>query len=154
MINNKLGFRTRLRRGSTRASRTNVIVTNCPIVGVNTNNEPNEPIASYLSHGETTGPKTKDPKQVREHEESLLVGFVSENNLWINDIDFSQYVSEGAEQRVYLKDADHVIKLNDAIYYNSQKYYFYILLFHNFFYTDTAYELIGCLLIIGVDTNN
>ena len=100
-------------------------------------------IASYLSDGEATGPKTKDPKQVREQEESLLVGFISDNNLWINDIDFSQYVSEGAEQRVYLKDADHVIKLNDAIYYNSWKDYFYNLLFHNFFFTDTAYELIG-----------
>lgn len=33
--------------------------------------------------------------------------------------------------------------MNDAIYYNSWKDYFYNLLFHNFFFTDTAYELIG-----------
>lgn len=52
-------------------------------------------------------------------------------------------MSEGAEQRVFLKDSEHVLKLNDAIYYSSWKDYFYNLLFHNFFFTDTAYELIG-----------
>lgn len=61
----------------------------------------------------------------------------------IQSIDFSQYASEGAEQRVYLKDSNHVLKLNDAIYYTSWADYFYNLLFHNFFFTDTAYELIG-----------
>ncbi|MDP2336255.1 MAG: hypothetical protein Q8N05_07355 [Bacteroidota bacterium] len=58
-------------------------------------------------------------------------------------MDFSQYVSEGAEQRVFLKDSDHVLKLNDAIYYSHWKDYFYNLLLHNFFFTDTAYELLG-----------
>ncbi|MFN6019612.1 MAG: hypothetical protein ACK49F_04430 [Bacteroidota bacterium] len=37
----------------------------------------------------------------------------------IQSIDFSQYVSEGAQQRVYLKESNHVLKLNDAIYYTS-----------------------------------
>ncbi|MBN7811188.1 hypothetical protein J0A68_09485 [Algoriphagus sp. H41] len=41
--------------------------------------------------------------------------FASRNGLWIDDIDLSQYISEGAEQRVFLKDSDHVIKLNDGV---------------------------------------
>jgi hypothetical protein len=52
-------------------------------------------------------------------------------------------VSEGAEQRVYLKDANYVLKLNDAIYYSYWIDYFQNLLLHNFFFPDTAYELLG-----------
>lgn len=100
-------------------------------------------IASYLSNGKESSPKTQDSKQIREQETKRLITFVSDNKLWINDIDFTQYISEGAEQRVFLKDSDHVIKLNDSIYYNSWEDYLNNLLFHNFFFTDTAYELIG-----------
>jgi hypothetical protein len=100
-------------------------------------------ITSYLSDGNQTGSETEDTKQIREQEKKRLEKFISENNLWVDTIDFTQYVSEGAEQRVYLKDSEHVLKLNDAIYYSSWKEYFYNLLFHNFFFTDTAYELIG-----------
>ena len=35
------------------------------------------------------------------------------------------------------------MKLNDGIYYNSWKDYFDNLLLHNYFFLDTAYELIG-----------
>lgn len=44
---------------------------------------------------------------------------------------------------MYLKDADHVLKLNYAIYYSYWTDYFHNLLLHNFFFPDTAYELIG-----------
>ncbi len=85
----------------------------------------------------------KNPKQIREQEAERLEVFIFENNLWIGDIDFSQYVSEGAEQRVFLQNSENVRKLNDAIYYSFWKDYFYNLLLHNFFFPDTAYELIG-----------
>ncbi|MGN6645374.1 MAG: hypothetical protein ACTHJT_02490 [Cytophaga sp.] len=100
-------------------------------------------IASYFNNGAEAGSKVEITKQIREQETKRLEVFISENDLWINDIDFSQYVSEGAEQRVFLKDSEHVLKLNDAIYYSSWKDYFYNLLFHNYFFTDTAYELLG-----------
>ena len=100
-------------------------------------------VAGYLNNGSQSGIKIESSKQIREQETKRLESFVSERNLWINDIDFSQYVSEGAEQRVYLKDSDHVLKLNDAIYYSYWTVYFYNLLLHNFFFPDTAYELIG-----------
>jgi secreted protein with Ig-like and vWFA domain len=100
-------------------------------------------IASYLNDGARPNSKTENTKQIREQETKKLENFITQESLWINTIDFSQYVSEGAEQRVFLKDSNHVLKLNDAIYYRTWVDYFYNLLLHNFFFTDTAYKLIG-----------
>ncbi len=100
-------------------------------------------ITSYLRKGAQSGSKAENAKQIRDQETKKLEDFISQKSLWIDSIDFSQYVSEGAEQRVFLKDSNHVLKLNDAIYYTSWADYFCNLLFHNFFFTDTAYDLIG-----------
>lgn len=100
-------------------------------------------IADYLSDGAQAGADVKNTKSFKEQETKRLVNYIAINNLWINDIDFSQYVSEGAEQKVYLSDSDHVLKLNVGIYYSSWRDYFHNLLLHNFFFEDTAYELIG-----------
>ena len=99
--------------------------------------------ASYLNNGTSSGPETQDTKQYREQERKKLETFISEQKLWRDDTDFSQYVSEGAEQRVFLNGVDHVLKLNDAIYYSTWKEYLYNLILHNFFFSDTAYQLIG-----------
>lgn len=100
-------------------------------------------VAHYLKNGTETGSNTQGQKQIRKQEEKKLDSFITEKELWIHDIDFTQYVSEGAEQKVYLKDSEHVIKLNDGIYYESWTDYFHNLLLHNFFFSDTAYELLG-----------
>lgn len=63
--------------------------------------------------------------------------------MWVNHLDFNQYVSEGAEQKVYLYNQKSVFKLNDSIYYNSWEDYLHNLLLHNTFFEDTAYQLIG-----------
>jgi hypothetical protein len=99
-------------------------------------------IASYLGDGAQTGSSIKDEKHNKTQEAKKLEEYISEHKLWI-DIDLSQYVSEGAEQKVYLKDSENVLKINDAIYYTSWKDYFYNLLLHNYFFPDTAYDLIG-----------
>lgn len=100
-------------------------------------------VARHLDDGTQAGPKAEIPKPILDQEKKRLEAFASRNGLWIDDIDLSQYISEGAEQRVFLKDSDHVIKLNDGVYYNSWKNYFYNLLLHNYFFPDTAYELLG-----------
>ena len=100
-------------------------------------------ITSYLNNGEKASPTFEVEKHFKKQETEKLEKYISENNLWMKDIDLSQYVSEGAEQKVYLKDSEHVLKLNDSIYYSSWKDYFYNLLLHNYFFSDTAYELIG-----------
>lgn len=100
-------------------------------------------IASYLRDGAQPGSKVESTKQIREQETKKLESYISQESLWIQDIDFTQYVSEGAEQRVFLKDSSHVLKLNDAIYYELWEDYFHNLLLHNFFFPDTAYDLLG-----------
>ncbi|MEZ5174475.1 MAG: hypothetical protein R2850_13460 [Bacteroidia bacterium] len=100
-------------------------------------------IASYLEKSEETGREIKIGKHFKEQEEKRLKDYIEEHHLWKSDIDFSQYVSEGAEQRVYLKDSEHVLKLNDSIYYATWGDYFYNLILHNFFFPDTAYNLLG-----------
>ena len=99
-------------------------------------------IASYLDHGAQTSSTVENEKHYKNQETKSLEKYISENSLWI-EVNLSQYVSEGAEQKVYLKDAEHVLKLNDSIYYNSWKDYFTNLLLHNYFFPDTAYDLIG-----------
>lgn len=42
-----------------------------------------------------------------------------------------------------MKSPEHFLKLNDAIYYSTWRDYLLNLLLHNFFFKDTAYELIG-----------
>ena len=99
-------------------------------------------IASYLNDGEKTSTTIEVEKHFKKEETKRLEDYISKEKFWVT-IDLSQYVSEGAEQKVYLKDTENVLKLNDAIYYKSWKDYFYNLLLHNYFFPDTAYELIG-----------
>ena len=99
-------------------------------------------IASYLNDGEKTSATIEVEKHFKKEETKRLEEYISNEKLWVS-IDLSQYVSEGAEQKVYLKDSENVLKLNDAIYYKSWKDYFYNLLLHNYFFPDTAYDLIG-----------
>ena len=84
-------------------------------------------IACYLNDGEKTSPDAEVQKHFKQQETKRLDLYISQHNLWIEPIDFSQYVSEGAEQKVYLKDSEHVLKLNDSIYYTSLKDYLYNL---------------------------
>ena len=75
-------------------------------------------IASYLKDGEKTSATIEIEKHFKKEETKRLEAYISNEKLWVA-IDLSQYVSEGAEQKVYLKDTENVLKLNDAIYYNS-----------------------------------
>ena len=83
----------------------------------------------------------KTSKQFREEEEKYLIDFVEKNQLWITNINLNNYISEGAEQKVYLKDGKSVWKLNDAIFYSSWSDYLVNLLLNNYFFGDTAYQL-------------
>lgn len=85
----------------------------------------------------------KDQQQHKEEETKRLVQFIEENDLWVDNINIDLYVSQGAEQKVYLKDGSTVLKLNDAIYYASWIDYFHNLLLNNLFFPDTAYNLLG-----------
>ena len=100
-------------------------------------------IANYLSRSQETSLVASNHKHIKNEEEKRLIDYIENNNLWINDIDINCYLSEGAEQKVYLKDDFHVWKLNDSIYYESWQDYFINLLLNNHFFSDTAYQLKG-----------
>ena len=85
----------------------------------------------------------KDQQQLKEEETKSLIECAEDNNLWVDNINIDLYVSQGAEQKVYLKDGTSVFKLNDSIYYASQIDYFHNLLLLNLFFPDTAYQLLG-----------
>ena len=97
---------------------------------------------SYLKGSQGASSMAKDQQQHKEEETKSLIQFAEDNHLWVN-IDIDLYVSQGAEQKVYLKDGLTVLKLNDAIYYASWVDYFHNLLLNNLFFPDTAYQLLG-----------
>ena len=98
---------------------------------------------SYLRTSEKSSALDKTNKHFKREETERFRRYIENQNLWIKDIDLNNYVSEGAEQKVYLKDHRSVIKLNDAIYYLSWVDYFINLLLNNYFFPDTAYKLMG-----------
>jgi len=97
---------------------------------------------SYLKGSQGASSMAKDQQQHKKEETKSLIQFAEKNHLWV-DIDIDLYVSQGAEQKVYLKNGLTVLKLNDAIYYASWVDYFHNLLLNNLFFPDTAYQLLG-----------
>ncbi len=99
--------------------------------------------ACYLNAGPQASRVVKGAKQYKAQETEILKGFIDSNSLWTHNIPFESYISEGAEQKVYLRDKKSVYKLNDSIYYSCWQDYLRSLLLHNYFFSDTAYTLEG-----------
>jgi hypothetical protein len=96
--------------------------------------------SSYLKRSKGTSTLVENSKQSKRKEAEILIHYINKKNLWIDDLDFNKFVSEGAEQRVYLKNGKKVLKLNDTIYYSSWIDYFNNLLLNNYFFPATAYN--------------
>jgi hypothetical protein len=107
------------------------------------NGEPIQTIACYLRSRQESNRIPQSEQQVKSQEAARLIDFAQKNNLWFSKFDASKYISEGAEQKVYLMNSFQVFKLNDSIYFTSWLDYLHNLLLHNFFFEDTSYELIG-----------
>ena len=100
-------------------------------------------ITSYLNKGKSTSGTFEPSKQIKSEEATLINQFCNQSDFWITKINIDTFVSSGAEQKVYLQDQFKVIKLNDSIYYETWTDYFNNLLLNNFFFPDTAYQLVG-----------
>jgi len=100
-------------------------------------------VLNDLTRSQKSGSLVKTDKHFKREETERLKISINSMNLWVSDIDLENYVTEGAEQKVYLKNGKSVIKLNDAIYYISWIDYLHNLLLHNYFFPDTAYQLLG-----------
>ena len=101
-------------------------------------------IASYLGASQTASSMVKIDKHYKQEETKSIIEYCNQNNLWANDkVNFDLFVSEGAEQKVYIKNEKTVYKLNDSIYYSSWQDYFINLLLNNYFFPETSYTLVG-----------
>lgn len=105
-------------------------------------------VASYLRTSQGTSTMVENDKHYKQKETKNLIDFCNQNNLWANDkVDFNLFISEGAEQKVYIKNEKTVYKLNDSIYYTTWQDYFVNLLLNNYFFPETSYTLVGfCML--------
>lgn len=105
-------------------------------------------IASYLRASERASNLVKNDKQYKQEETKKLIEFCNENKLWVNEkVNFDLFISEGAEQKVFIKNNSTVYKLNDSIYYESWLDYLINLQLNNYFFPDTTYTLVGFCLI-------
>lgn len=104
---------------------------------------PIQTIASFLRKSTQASGKTQKNEQNKVEETKILIQFINQNNFWNCNVNFDLFLSEGAEQKVYIENEKTVLKLNDTIYYNSWLDYLDNLLLNNYFFPDTAYHLRG-----------
>ena len=103
---------------------------------------------NFLRTNAETGYSNQKQKHLKSEEERGLIEFASkENLLYQGQISDEDFISAGAEQRVYRYDDFHVIKLNDSIFYEYWLDYFNSLLVHNYFFKSTAYIFLGFKVI-------
>lgn len=107
------------------------------------NGELIQTISLYLRGSKKTSSLVETEQYSKKQETEELIRFINSNKLWVCDIDFEKFISEGAEQKVYVKDVENVLKLNDSIYYEFWDDYFNNLLLNNYFFSETAYKLKG-----------
>ncbi len=60
-------------------------------------------IASYLRGSQETSTMAKGSKQFKQQETKELIKYINTHQLWNCNIDFDLFLSEGAEQRVYIQ---------------------------------------------------
>jgi len=100
-------------------------------------------IIGYHARSEESSEETQQNKHFKREETKKLISWIEQENFWYHNINFNSFVSEGAEQKVFLNNDFEVLKLNDGIYYSSWKEYLQNLFLNNYFFPDTAYELLG-----------
>ena len=103
---------------------------------------------SFLRRYAQASIPTKKHQHFKNEEAAALIAFAKEEGLFYNHpILKDDFISEGAEQKVYRFDDTHVLKTNQSIFYESWLDYFNSLLIHNFFFPATAYTFLGLQII-------
>lgn len=98
---------------------------------------------SYLEGSQRTDSNGKICKPQEGEEADRLKE--AAKSCYFDPRNFKDYIDEGAEQKVYLIHGKRVLKLNNCGYYESWQDYLNSLLLHNYFFMDTAYDLVGFL---------
>jgi hypothetical protein len=86
---------------------------------------------------------------IKKEQAEHLAGFADVHTLWLDGLPFgSRYLAEGGEAKIYLAPGNRkVIKINDAVYYNTWLCFLNSVLLHNVFFGETAYTLLGFTLL-------
>jgi Serine/Threonine/Tyrosine Kinase found in polyvalent proteins len=71
-------------------------------------------ITSYLSRSQATSTLAKGTKPFKTQETKDLITFINQSKLWNCNINFDAFVSQGAEQRVFIENDHKVLKLNGS----------------------------------------
>ncbi|MCU0443344.1 MAG: hypothetical protein MUE85_00405 [Microscillaceae bacterium] len=101
-------------------------------------------VAYYLSRSQSASSQIEDSKQYKIKEIEFLNSLLKSKELWLSAPDPNTYLTEGAEQKVYLvSDFRNVLKMNSGVFYLSWLDYLHSLLLHNFFFPHTAYDFLG-----------
>lgn len=100
--------------------------------------------AHILRESSQASRNSQKTKLTKEQEAEKLINWAQSTGFWFLEHNESSFIAQGAEQRVYLySDPKYVYKLNDGIFYAKWLDYFHSLLVHNYFFPQTAYQLIG-----------
>jgi hypothetical protein len=92
-------------------------------------------VQCFLRSDAATGLTAKKQQRVKSEETASLLAFAELQNLFYTPtILQSDFISEGAEQKVYRLNGVHVIKTNGGIFYESWLDYFNSLIIHNYFF--------------------
>lgn len=102
--------------------------------------------AGYLRRNAEAGKVAPGSKRDKKEEAESLKRFATENSLFLSGFSSKEFVSAGAEQRVFISDSNSVFKMNEAIYFENLTDYFYNLLLNNWFFPETAYNLKGFVI--------
>lgn len=100
-------------------------------------------VADYLRASKRASQQGQNKNLWKQQERKILLKYIDDNSIWIDNVWQDKYISEGAEQKVYLFDSEYVVKFNDGIFYSSWLDYFNSILIHNHYFPDTHYQLIG-----------
>jgi hypothetical protein len=100
--------------------------------------------AHYIRESQKTSGNPEKSEFSKKQEAKKLIEWIETENLWFHNHDENRFIASGAEQRVYLHSNEKfVYKFNGTIFYEFWLDYFYSLFIHNYFFPQTAYELIG-----------
>jgi len=107
-------------------------------------------IQRFLRSNAETSLATKKQQRFKSEETAALLTFAGQEDfIYSPAIRESDFISEGAEQKVYRFDGSHVIKTNSGVFYECWLDYFNSLLIHNYFFPTTAYTFLGFKMIDG-----
>jgi hypothetical protein len=107
-------------------------------------------VQCFLKSNEGTSFAAEKQQRLKGEETATLLALAERENLFYTPaILASDFISEGAEQKVYRFDQAHVLKTNSRVFYESWLDYFNSLLIHNYFFPATAYTFLGFKMIAG-----